>query len=215
MSLLGLALAAGLVWRALGLLGVVQERLLPAWAATFAMVLGTWELYRVVRSLAIVVRRRQRRGETRFCCLAPAMITNDAHDHLFGRVVDVSLSGIGLLVARPLEEGTRLQVGFSLPGLDGRDLPVTMTACVRSVREASSTEATQAARWRLGMAVAGIDSSSRDSLISFCYVAHPWERLRTSRLEARMTGSPPAILEAQPASPRDQSVTISEREAAG
>ena len=43
-SLLGLALSAGLVWRALGLLGVVQERLLPAWAATFAMVLGIWEL---------------------------------------------------------------------------------------------------------------------------------------------------------------------------
>ncbi len=61
-SFLGAALAGGLIWRALGLLGEVRARPLPAWAATFAMALGTWELYRVVRSLRMVFKRRQGRS---------------------------------------------------------------------------------------------------------------------------------------------------------
>jgi hypothetical protein len=177
------ALAAALVWRGLGLLGYVHARALPAWAATFAMVLGTWELYRVSGSLRTVFRRRQRRTQVRFACLAPAIITDQAERHCFGRVVDVSVSGIGLVVADEIAAGTRLQVEFALPGLDGNVLPVAATVTVSSARPAPS------AGWRLGTAVMHADDASRHNLVHYCYVVHPCERLRESRLEAPERGA--------------------------
>ena len=131
---LGIALAAGLVWRGLGILGYVHPRPLPAWAATFAMLLGTWELYRIVRSLVMVFRRQQKREQFRFACIAPATITTEPHVRAYGRVVDVSLSGIGLVVGEKVEPGAHLQVDFALPGLDAKNLPVSLTAAVRSIR---------------------------------------------------------------------------------
>jgi cellulose synthase (UDP-forming) len=183
--LLGIALAGGLVWRALGLLGEVHVRPLPTWAATFAMILGTWELYRVIRSLQIVVRRRQRREQSRFACLAPATISGDGQERSYGRVVDISASGLALLIGKEVDEGTSLEVGFALPGLDGETLPVSLSAAVRSVRPSPGTEQDAPRTWRLGLSVVGIEEGSRDNLVRYCYVVHPWERLRKSRLEAR------------------------------
>jgi len=180
---LGFALAAGLVWRGLGILGYVHPRPLPAWAATFAMLLGTWELYRVVRSLHVVFRRRQRREQFRFACTAPATVTAGPHGHSYGRVVDVSLSGIGLVVGEDVEPGTELRVDFSLPGLDGKTLPVSLTAAVKSTRPATRTGDDLPSGYRLGLFTLEIDDSSRDNLVRYCYVVHPWERLRKSRLE--------------------------------
>ncbi|MGA3214754.1 MAG: glycosyltransferase family 2 protein [Acidimicrobiales bacterium] len=191
-SALGLALAGGLVWRGLGLLGEVPVRPLPAWAASFAMILGSWELYRVVRSLQIVFRRRQRREQFRFACLAPATVTSDEHERSYGRVVDVSIAGVGLLIGKEIEVGTHLEVAFALQGLDGRSLPVDLTAAVRSARYASGTEENPAG-WRLGLSVLGIDDLSRDNLVRYCYVVHPWERLRKSRLEAVTDSAPSPI----------------------
>jgi hypothetical protein len=37
--------------------------------------------------------------------------------------------------------------------------------------------------YRLGLSTLEIDDSSRDNLVRYCYVVHPWERLRKSRLE--------------------------------
>jgi cellulose synthase (UDP-forming) len=170
-------LAGALVWRGLGLLGYVQARPLPAWAATFAMLLGTWELYRLVASLRIVFRRRQRRSHVRFACLAPATIANRANERSLGRVVDVSVSGIGLLVATEIAEGTLLQVEFSLPGLDGGALPVAATVAARSARPDPE------GGWRVGTRIVYMDDPSRDNLVVYCYVAHPFGRLRESRLE--------------------------------
>ena len=203
--LLGGTLAAGLVWRSLAISGEVHARPLPVWAATMALALGTWELYRVLRSLGIVIRRRQRREQFRFACLAPAMIW-DAPDAVadiepqstlktpanrrrrFGRVVDISLSGIGLLAAEEFVPGNRLEVAFSLPGLNGEGLPVSLTCCVRSARPDSAGAYGDKPGWRLGAEVVAIDQASRYSLVNYCYVVHPWERLRTVRLEAQ-TGS--------------------------
>ncbi len=178
LTVVGAILAGSLAWRGLGVLGVVHARHLPAWAATFAMVLGTWELYRVAGCLWTVFRRRQRRTQVRFACLAPAAIANQANQRVFGRVVDVSVSGIGLVVPDEVAPGTRLQVSFALPGLDGQDLPVTATVQVKSAWPAP------AAGWRVGTVITHADDSSRRNLVSYCYVVHPCERLRESRLEA-------------------------------
>ena len=174
----GVVLAAALVWRGLAILGYLHARTLPAWAATFAMILGTWELYRVVRSLRLVFRRRQRREQVRFGCLAPAAITNDAGGHSLGRVVDVSMSGIGLLASTEIENGSRLQLEFTLPGLDDKTLPVVGTVVVQS------GQADQSGGWRLGTSIVEMGADSRDNLVRYCYVVHPCERLRKSRLEA-------------------------------
>jgi cellulose synthase (UDP-forming) len=183
----GVVLAGALVWRGLGLLGYVHVRPLPAWAATFAMVLGTWELYRLIASLRIVFRRRQRRAEVRFACLAPAAIADRSGGRSLGRVVDVSVSGIGLVVADEVRPGTRLQVDFALPGLDDASLPVAATVTVQSARPVPP------AGWRLGTTIASMDSGSRDNLVRYCYVVHPCTRLRESRLEAPRLAAAPVI----------------------
>jgi len=190
----GIALAGGLVWRALGILGYVHARALPAWAATFAMILGTWELYRIAQSLRIVFRRQQRREQVRFGCLAPATITSPAREHTYGRVVDVSVSGVGLLVANEIETGSVLQLEFTLPGLDDTTLPVAVAVAVQSVRP------DQSGGWRLGASIVETDGASRDNLVRYCYVVHPCERLRKSRLESQEQTVPSLIAMAPDAS---------------
>jgi cellulose synthase (UDP-forming) len=172
------ALAGALVWRGLGMLGYMHDRPLPEWAATFAMVLGTWELYRVMTSLRIVFHRRQRRSQVRFACLAPAAIADQASHRYYGRVVDISVSGLGLVVAEEVAAGARLQVDFALPGLDDEALAVAATVIVKSARPAPG------GGWRLGTNITYADSASHNNLVRYCYVVHPCQRLRESRLEA-------------------------------
>ena len=40
--------------------------------------------------------------------------------------------------------------------------------------------------YRLGLSTLKIDNSSRDNLVRYCYVVHPWERLRKSRLKVEV-----------------------------
>ena len=178
-TVLGVTLALSLVWRALALFGYVHARTLPQWAATFVMALGTWELYRIVHSLRIVFRRRQRRAHPRFGCLAPATIANQANELSYGRVIDVSVSGVGLLVATEIEEGSLLHLEFALPDLDGGILTVTLAVAVQSVRS------DQSAGWRIGASITEMDGASRANLVRYCYVVHPCARLRKSRLESQ------------------------------
>ncbi len=208
-----LALGGALIWRGLAILALVHARPLPAWATTFAMILGTWELYRVVQSLRIVFRRRQRREQVRFGCLAPAAITDSDNARSYGRVVDVSVAGIGLLVSTEVEKGSQLHLEFALPGLDGETLPVAGSVVVQSARP------DQSGGWRLGTCVGEMSAGSRDSLVSYCYVVHPCERLRKSRLDApgRPAPSPIPMATAAPtarATEDDSQIRI-ERPAAG
>src|SRR5208283_5470254 len=121
----------------------------------------------------------QRREQVRFGCLAPATITSPAREHTYGRVVDVSVSGVGLLVANEIETGTVLRLEFTLPGLDDTTLPVAVAVAVQSVRP------DQSGGWRLGASIVETDRASRDNLVRYCYVVHPCERLRKSRLESQ------------------------------
>jgi cellulose synthase (UDP-forming) len=186
------ALVGALVWRGLGILGYVHARPLPAWATTFAMVLGTWELYRLIASFRIVFRRRQRRAQVRFACLAPATIALAAQPkhRSFGRVVDVSVSGVGLVAAEEVAVGALLEVDFTLPGLDDQLLAVAATVTVKSAHPASG------GGWWLGTNITDVDSASRDNLVRYCYVAHPCQRLRESRLESPAAAPVPIGAEA-------------------
>ena len=130
------------------------------------------------RILRTLFRRRQRRSQVRFACLAPATITDQANQHSYGRVVDVSVSGLGLVVAEEVTPGEHLQVEFALPGLDDQVLHLVATVTVQSARPVPS------AGWRLGTTITYVGSSSRNNLVRYCYVVHPCERLRESRLGA-------------------------------
>jgi hypothetical protein len=57
------------------------------------------------------------------------------------------------------------------------------------VRPDSTRVTSEKPAWRLGASVIAIDEEARDDLVRYCYVVHPWERLRTARLEA-FTASP-------------------------
>src|ERR1019366_2249929 len=104
-----------------------------------------------------------------------------------GRVVDVSVSGVGLLVAEEIPLGTGLRVNFALPGLDDQALPVVATVVVRSARPGPSGGG------RPGATIAQVDSSSRDTLVRYCFVVHPCVRLRESRLGAHEPASAPVV----------------------
>ena len=109
--------------------------------------------------------------------------------------MDVSVSGVGLVVAEEVATGARLQVEFALPGLDGQVLPVAATVVVQSARPAPS------AGWRLGTAITHVDSGGRHNLLRYCYVVHPCERLRESRLEAAEPEAGAEVIQMGPVPP--------------
>ncbi len=64
---------------------------------------------------------------------------------------------------------------------------MAFTAAVQSARPDKS------AGWRLGASIVEIDGGSRDNLVRYCYVVHPCERLRKSRLESQDQTTPSLI----------------------
>ena len=75
-------------------------------------------------------------AQVRFACLAPATIGNQTGQRSYGRVVDVSVSGVGLVIAEEVAAGALLHVDFALPGLDDQPLAVAATVTVKSARQA-------------------------------------------------------------------------------
>ena len=60
----------------------------------------------------------------------------------------------------------------------------SLTAWVQSACPAPAAWRGQPGGYRSGLSTFGIDDDSRDNLVRYCYVVHPWERLRKGRLEA-------------------------------
>jgi cellulose synthase (UDP-forming) len=166
-------LGASVAWRAAGIAGLVREHSLPAWASAFAIALAIWELARVARCAHHVTRRRQRRLQTRFSIEASAVLKPaGSSDSTLAHLVDVSVDGLGLLVDQSIDPGVELQVHFLLPGIGGERLAVAVTAHARSSRS------TGAGKRRLGAVTACVDEASRRNILHYCYVVHPWTRLR-------------------------------------
>jgi hypothetical protein len=102
----------------------------------FTDVTGTYSLFGAVSEVrgtdgcSLVIRcRRAMRVQLRRFVRVPVLISPavmevqsapDAWRAVSGEIVDVSLGGIGLLVAEPLSAGAQVHVEFELPGRFGR-----------------------------------------------------------------------------------------------
>ena len=62
-----------------------------------------------------------------------------------------------------------------------------------------SARADESGGWRFGTTIVEMGASSQDNLVTYCYVGHPCERLRMSRLEAPEQPTASPIPMAQPA----------------
>ncbi|MGN6244999.1 MAG: glycosyltransferase family 2 protein [Motilibacteraceae bacterium] len=195
---LTVALVGGVLARVLGDLGLAPFTHLPAlpgWAAWLLPVLAVLELRRVLRTIVVVARRRQRRAEFRFGCDEPALvITAPGEDASYGgvwpgaRLRDASCSGLGLLMPAPVRPGSGAVVELDLPRLDGTRVRTRVSVTVRSCRpetvpapfsdDSSETAVGPAASWRVGVTVVGGAPAAPPELVEFCYVTSPARRLR-------------------------------------
>ena len=144
------------------------------------MILGTWELYRIAQSLRIVFRRRQRREQVRFGCLAPAAITTirqRAHLRTSCRRLGVGRRAVGR--QRDRNGIASCNSSSRCPGSTTRHcLWRSRLSCSRGGPTSREDGGSARPSWRWTRA-------SRDNLVRYCYVVHPCERLRKSRLEAQ------------------------------
>jgi cellulose synthase (UDP-forming) len=132
---------------------------------------GLFELRRVLRTLALVSRRRQRRIEYRMPLDAPVRLIGESDMQLIGRARDLSPSGLGLRVPVPLQVGAHVAVALQLPGIDGERAPVELDLRVQSCRA-------QGEAWIVGARITGADQAVSRRLVEYCYVVHQAERLR-------------------------------------
>ena len=137
-------------------------------------VLGLFELRRVVRTLAIVARRRQRRNEYRMPIDTPVVATDspgprDRPDR------DLSPSGLGLELsdaarARHADDGDDARLPSLDDGVDSVDLDV----CAQSCRPARTS-------WALGTRIVRCSDEAERRIVEYCYVVCQGERLRSGR----------------------------------
>jgi cellulose synthase (UDP-forming) len=166
-------LAGGTLLRLLDLAGVGPLHDLPGVAAVIVPVLGLIELRRVLRTLAAVGRRHQRRLVYRFHGDARAYCFGEG-GHVGGRVVDASASGVGLVLDGPVDVGTRPAVLLELRDAGGEVHDVSAQVEVRSCREAEG-------RYLVGATIHEIEPAARMQLMEWCYVVCNHEQLRGHR----------------------------------
>jgi cellulose synthase (UDP-forming) len=169
-------LATGLLLRIVEDLGVGPLPVMHGFAAWFVPLLGAVELRRVTRTLVYVARRRQLRGEYRTPLTAAAVIApgNDlAHvgPSLLGRMCDITTSGVGFELSRPLPLGARASLTVQLPNIDGKPTPTRLEVEVRSCLPHQRD-------WRIGAATVGCEEDDRRRVLAYCNVVWPYRRLR-------------------------------------
>jgi cellulose synthase (UDP-forming) len=164
------------------LLRIAQDagaNLLPAmhgFAAWFVPLLGVIELRRVTRTLVLVARRRQLRGEYRTQLTAGAMIVLDDQDAddgpaLLGRMCDITPGGVGFEMSHLLPTGTQATLTVQLPGVGGEPAPVRLNVEVRSCLEHDRD-------WRIGASILDCEEADRRRVLAYCNVVWPYLRLR-------------------------------------
>jgi cellulose synthase (UDP-forming) len=153
--------------------------LLPAmhgFAAWFVPLLGVVELRRVTRTLVLVGRRRQLRVEYRTELTAAAVIvpSNDPADKgpsLLARMCDITTTGVGFELSRPLPVGTLASLTVQLPDLTGSPEATRLQVAVRSCRAYEQ-------EWRIGAEIVACEESDRRRVLAYCNVVWPYRRLR-------------------------------------
>jgi hypothetical protein len=168
-----IVVGAGTVLRLLDLAGVGPLSDLPGIAALVVPLLGLIELRRILRTLAVVGRRQQRRLVYRFEGEAPAQCFSES-GHVAGQLIDASAAGVGLVLDAPLEVGAKPAVLLQLQDAAGDTHEVATQVEVRSCREADG-------RHLVGATITEIDPASRMRLMEWCYVVCSHERLRGHR----------------------------------
>jgi hypothetical protein len=164
------------------LLRIAQDAgagVLPAmhgFAAWFVPLLGVVELRRVTRTLVLVARRRQLRGEYRTQLTVAAVIVPSGNlvgsePSLLGRMCDITPVGVGFEMARPLTRGTGATLTVQLPGVTGEPTPVRLDVTVRSCLAHGDD-------WRIGASIVGCDENDRRQVLAYCNVVWPYQRLR-------------------------------------
>jgi glycosyl transferase family 2/PilZ domain-containing protein len=169
-------LAVGLVLRVLDESGVNVLPNLHGLALWIVPIVGAVELRRVLRTLALVSRRRQLRTEYRMPLDAPAIATaaGAGGTVLVGRARDISPSGIGLELPAPLERGAYASATVELPTLSGATASVALELQVQSCRPAGDG-------WVAGTRIVGCDEADARRVLEYCYVVCQERRLRGAR----------------------------------
>lgn len=169
-------LASGLLLRVAEDLGVGPLPPMHGFAAWFVPVLGAVELRRVSRTFVYVARRRQLRGEYRTPLTAAAVIVpddagDDGDPSLLARMSDMTTSGVGFELSRPLAPGTRASLTVQLPGVGREPTPTRMQVEVRSCMA-------HAGDWRIGATIVSCEETDRRRVLAYCNVVWPYRRLR-------------------------------------
>lgn len=170
-------LATGLLLRIVEDAGVIAPLpMMHGFAAWFVPLLGILELRRFTRTLAFVGRRRQLRGEYRTPLTAAAVIVpsgdlSEGGPSLLGRMCDITTSGVGFELSRPLSPGTLTKLTVQLPNVGGEPLSTQLEVAVRSCLA-------HGRQWRIGAEIVGCEEPDRRRVISYCNVTWPYRRLR-------------------------------------
>ncbi|HMJ02504.1 MAG TPA: glycosyltransferase [Conexibacter sp.] len=181
---LAVVLAAGIVMRALDLVGVGPLPDLPVVAEIIIPLLAAVELRRILRTLMLVAGRRQRRLIYRFEGDAPVLCESTG-GAVPGRLLDASATGLGLFVTAPLEVGAHVPVRLRLEDSEGFDRDVRVVADVRSCRPSEDG-------YVLGTRIVELQPEARMALMEWCYVVCSHQEVRGTRPGARQ-GEPAAL----------------------
>jgi cellulose synthase (UDP-forming) len=172
--LIAVVLAGGLIGRILdetGTIGFLPDlRGIALWVVP---AVGAFELRRVVRTLALVARRRQLRTEYRMGIDAPMIARPAGGMTLVGRARDICPSGLGFELPAPIEHGTRVTATVQLPTLSGASEPVVLALDVQSCRPAGE-------RWAVGTRIVSCDALAERRVVEYCYVVCQGKRLRST-----------------------------------
>jgi cellulose synthase (UDP-forming) len=192
--LLGAALAAGLVIRAVDgltalapdpqhwLAGLSETLRMPdlppltGLATLVVPVLAALELWRVLRTVRIHMRRRQVRNTFRFPAQGGVRLTrllNTAIPTSVARMTDINPSGLSLVQADAVPVGAPVELRFWLPDAAGERREAVVDAEVRSCRRASGGH-------RLGLRFFSVNAQAEQAIVEYCFVVNTHERLRAT-----------------------------------
>ncbi len=180
-------LGAGLILRVCADAGLGVLPPMRGFAAWFVPLLGLFELRRVLRTLTLVGRHRQLRGEYRTPLAASVAIgvlsapvaagETAAGQTVLGHTCDITPSGIAVELSRPLPVGARASLTVPLPAVQSPapapsaiHLDVTVQTC-----------RPQGELWRIGASIASCTEEDRRRIIEYCHVTWPYQRLRGVR----------------------------------
>jgi cellulose synthase (UDP-forming) len=178
-------LVSAIVVRGLAEVGVVPLPPLRGLALVAGLVFGSWELFMVGAALWRVTRRHQIRHHYR----VPVEVAGVVGDTVV-RVVDLTVSGAGIIGPRSLEVGEEVALRMDLPTVTGAmsEVQVRFTVC--------SSRPVEDLGWRMGGTLTPVTQADGDALIEHCHVVTSRARLTASgRLDP---GAPVVTVEAEP-----------------